>query len=278
MSAALFGKLPAKRDFVSRHVPPGFAGVVEPWLQEALARSRQSLGPAWQAAYLSAPIWRFWLPPGLVGEGTIGALMPSVDGIGRFFPLVIMEAAPAGEGFAHPSYDGHDAWFDAVEGILLGALHEETTLDMVLAWMSRLRPPPPGDKATLVAPEDKDRPAHGTQRPLGPGLHRLRRAPPPPYIATAWWTMGGAAFPAMALAWDGMPETSFYMEMIVPPAAAPPLASSAGPQSDPPAAPAPAPAPIVDAITPPAGAPTPAPAPAEDAAAAAHPANAGGAA
>lgn len=244
MSFALFGKLPAKRDFVSRHVPAGFSTIVEPWLHEGIAISRNVMGEAWREAYLSAPIWRFWLPPGLTGQGMIGALMPSVDGVGRYFPLVIMVAAPAGGGFAHPSYDPHAAWFDAVEGILLGALGEDVALNTVLAWMGRVRDPMVADAAHLIAPGDKDRVQAASPPALGPGLHRLRRAAPAPYTGTAWWTTGGVDYPPIALAWDAMPETTFFREMLVPPKPEPGAVAAA---SDNASAKPPAPA---DAATP----------------------------
>lgn len=219
MTTTLFGKLPAKRDFVARHVPGPFQATFEPWLQEALAVSRQRLGEGWTEAYLSAPIWRFWLPPALTGAGALGALMPSVDGIGRYFPLMIAVIAPNGRGFAHPSYEPHAAWFDAVEGILLNALEESVTLETIAAWLGHLREPPVADLGELVAPEDRERLSERSPRmaPLGPGLHRLRRPAPPPYEVTAWWTLGGEHFPATALAWDGLPDTSFFVDMIKPP-------------------------------------------------------------
>ena len=47
------------------------------------------LGQAWAEAYNRAPIWRFWLGSDFCGEATIGAFMPSVDGVGRPFPLTV---------------------------------------------------------------------------------------------------------------------------------------------------------------------------------------------
>src|SRR5579872_6326200 len=94
MPAGLFGKLPAKRDFVTANVSRRILNVWEPWLQSGLGRSKQMLGQGWTDAYNRAPIWRFWLGSDFCGEATIGAFMPSVDGVGRPFPLAIF----AGEG------------------------------------------------------------------------------------------------------------------------------------------------------------------------------------
>src|ERR1700722_2970157 len=60
MPAGLYGKLPAKRDFVAANTPRRFLEVWEPWLQAGVATSKQVLGEGWSEAYLNAPIWRFW--------------------------------------------------------------------------------------------------------------------------------------------------------------------------------------------------------------------------
>ena len=87
MRCGLYGKLPAKRDFVAISAPREFLAVWEPWLQGSISASRLALGNSWQAVFLRAPIWRFWLGAGLSGNTIAGAFMPSVDGVGRYFPL-----------------------------------------------------------------------------------------------------------------------------------------------------------------------------------------------
>ncbi|WP_164076542.1 type VI secretion system-associated protein TagF, partial [Stenotrophomonas maltophilia] len=49
----------------------------------------------WTAVFLKAPIWRFWCGSSVLGTSLIGALMPSVDGVGRYFPLTVLAPAPA---------------------------------------------------------------------------------------------------------------------------------------------------------------------------------------
>ena len=87
MTAGLFGKLPAKRDFIAANAPRRFLEVWEPWLQASVATSRQMLGAGWGETYNRAPIWRFWLGADFCGEAMIGAFMASIDGVGRSFPL-----------------------------------------------------------------------------------------------------------------------------------------------------------------------------------------------
>ena len=117
-----FGKFPARGDFVSQRLPRGFLDVWDGWLQSAIASSRQQLGPAWLDLYLHGPIWRFALSPGLCGQYPwCGVLMPSVDEVGRYFPLTLACPLPLD---ANPLYVATQAqsWFAAAEEVVLGAL------------------------------------------------------------------------------------------------------------------------------------------------------------
>lgn len=87
-----YGKLPHLGDFASRRLPDGFVRRWDRWLQRSLASARAQLGERWLDAYLVAPILRFWVGPGVLGEGGwAGLMMPSVDRVGRHFPLTIAQ-------------------------------------------------------------------------------------------------------------------------------------------------------------------------------------------
>ena len=86
MPCGLYGKLPMKRDFISVSTPQAFLERWEPWIQGGIAASRVALGAQWQDIFLRAPIWRFWLGAEICGRPAMGSFMPSVDGVGRFFP------------------------------------------------------------------------------------------------------------------------------------------------------------------------------------------------
>jgi type VI secretion system ImpM family protein len=93
-AAGWFGKIPALGDFVGRRLPEAFGGPWDRWLQEAMALGDQRFGPAWTELYMTFPIWRFLVPRGLLGpQGWAGILLPSVDRVGRRFPLTIAEPA-----------------------------------------------------------------------------------------------------------------------------------------------------------------------------------------
>ncbi|MCG8100523.1 MAG: type VI secretion system-associated protein TagF, partial [Candidatus Thiodiazotropha taylori] len=86
----LYGKIPSLGDFVTRRLPRGFIAPWETWMQEAIANSREQLGDFWLDNYLTSPMWRFALSPGICGEqGWAGILMPSVDRVGRYYPFTL---------------------------------------------------------------------------------------------------------------------------------------------------------------------------------------------
>jgi type VI secretion system protein ImpM len=93
--AGLFGKLPARGDFVRENLPRDFTDVWDAWWQRGLGETQRLPRDEWIAAWLEAPVWRFLLPPGLCGRnGVLGIWLPSVDKAGRYSPLTIAATAP----------------------------------------------------------------------------------------------------------------------------------------------------------------------------------------
>ena len=65
------------------------------WLRECLTASREALGERWLDVYLTSPAWRFACAPGLLGPlASAGVLVPSVDRVGRYFPLTVLADGP----------------------------------------------------------------------------------------------------------------------------------------------------------------------------------------
>jgi type VI secretion system protein ImpM len=128
-AVGFFGKLPSNGDFLQRRVPQSFLDIWDPWLQECVHASRESLQEAWLPAYLTSPVWRFVLPEAICGSGAYaGILAPSVDRVGRYFPMTIVtqvdiDANPLDFAMQRRS------WFDALESLLVTALGE-TEVDL----------------------------------------------------------------------------------------------------------------------------------------------------
>jgi type VI secretion system protein ImpM len=86
---AWFGKLPGMGDFAQRRMPELFREPWDRWLQNGLAKLR-ARRTDWTERYLKAPLWCFVLSEGVIdGRSWLGVLMPSVDGVGRYFPLTL---------------------------------------------------------------------------------------------------------------------------------------------------------------------------------------------
>jgi type VI secretion system protein ImpM len=125
----VYGKLPAVGDFVSRRLPALFVKTWDAWIQEALTVSREQLDAEWLDVYLTSPIWRFIMNPGDGGEkASVGILMPSVDKVGRYFPLTLAAMLDNREALPYLFITAAD-WFDALEQLALSALEDGFQLD-----------------------------------------------------------------------------------------------------------------------------------------------------
>jgi type VI secretion system protein ImpM len=129
--------MPSLGDFFRLDLPRSF---VEPWdemLQNALMSAKRSMGEGWNAAYMSAPIWRFALGPGQAGPNAIlGVVMASVDRVGRQFPLTLAVAhdgrAVAVDHFANGPL------FEQLEQLALDALDDGMTQDILRDRLAQL--------------------------------------------------------------------------------------------------------------------------------------------
>jgi type VI secretion system protein ImpM len=125
----LYGKLPAAGDFVSRRLPAGFIRTWDAWIQSALTASREQLEADWLDVYLTSPIWRFIISPGSGEErAAVGILMPSVDKVGRYFPLTLAAMLDHRHALPHLFVAAAD-WFDALEQLALSALADGFQMD-----------------------------------------------------------------------------------------------------------------------------------------------------
>lgn len=94
-ATGLYGKLPARGDFVTLNLPRAFVEPWDGWVQAGMVASRAALGVDWLDCYLTAPVWKFALAPSVCGPvGMAGLMIPSVDAVGRYFPLVVATEVP----------------------------------------------------------------------------------------------------------------------------------------------------------------------------------------
>lgn len=208
-----FGKVTTHGDFVARRLPPGPQAMWDAWLQAALHGSREQLGRAWLETYLTSPIWRFVLAGGVVDGGAwAGVLMPSVDRVGRHFPLTVL--APIADGPALPEWiAASKAWYDSIEAAALASLDDAFSLEGFDAALQALTPAIEGMTAAAGAHG-----AAGYRLPLG-GLDDVAAALPQLLGAalhghSLWWTDGSDAVQPCALLCRGLPAPAVFGDML----------------------------------------------------------------
>jgi len=169
------GKVPARGDFVHAGLPRDFNDPWHDWQSAVIAGSRTLMGEAWLEAFLEAPVWRFVLPSHLCGpRAVVGLIMPSVDKVGRYFPLTFAALADAGT----PDAAEWSGWLDAAEDLGRAALDED-------APPERLMPLPPPS-----------------------GLNFTNEK------ISVWWTDGGPRVEASRLALPSLPTAAGFAAML----------------------------------------------------------------
>ena len=129
MTPGWYGKIPSTGDFITRRLPAAFTEAWDRWLQEAMDGSRDRLGARWLESYLSMPVWRFVLSPGMVTPNAwAGLMLPSVDAASRHFPLTIAVALPSASLNLPATLFAAAEWYDEVEEIALSAIAPKTDI------------------------------------------------------------------------------------------------------------------------------------------------------
>jgi type VI secretion system protein ImpM len=145
--------------------------------------------------------------------------MPSVDGVGRSFPLAIF----VGEGDASlppPELEPNDPWFEAAEAVLLDALEPGATLERIAEKVGAL--PAPALQSSMIKDRGFEELAEGAvlARDIGAEVSAAflaarrfgrRRA----FASqTFWWTIGGEGFPSLGLLEVGLPPATRFADML----------------------------------------------------------------
>ncbi len=128
----LYGKLPAYGDFIFRNLNSSFINPWDEWLQHFISGSQEQIGEDWLNIYLTSPIWRFVLSAGVIDNHIwAGLMMPSVDRVGRYFPISVVKSFDVGvcpvNLMAH-----QQAWFDEIESYCLSALDGSIDADQLV--------------------------------------------------------------------------------------------------------------------------------------------------
>lgn len=215
---------------MQRRTPQGFVDAWDSWLQECLHASRRQLGERWLDIYLTSPVWRFVLTEGVCSESAYaGVMLPSVDRVGRYFPLTIVSPLEPGTCVLEAACGTGRAWFDAAEELALRAL-DASDLD-VQAFDAELDALP-GLGACEALGESNQLMELIAQSGFARGgspwhISMLGETPQRAVNAFAsielqkafrpcalWWTQGSEAVQPGWLATSGLPTPSGYVAML----------------------------------------------------------------
>ncbi len=189
-------------------------------MQQSVASSRQSLGKEWQQAFLTAPIWRFWLGAGLCGTSVTGAFMPSLDGVGRYFPLTLFVSSDEQANIPPPELNPQEDWFASAEDFLLSTLEQDTTFEAISGALDALGVP--SDRLADALAEEPMVRARGAlampggERAFADLFASMRMADHADVYAAAtfWWTIGGEGFRPLVIGAKGMPDPFLFGDML----------------------------------------------------------------
>lgn len=216
-----YGKVPALGDFVSRRVSSVFIAEWDRWLQTVIEGSQESLGSHWRELYLYSPAWRFALPVGICGDEVwTGLTVPSVDKVGRCFPLTVVLALPsAANPFVLLSRTAGE-WYQNLEEAIRALLAEEELnlagFDQAIAEM---------DTGRILATLEPD------VNNIRADAHSVRITSMKDLVSvtsdllwhfasmnfatpTIWWTDAGNGIEPDIFVCDGLPQIPVYRSML----------------------------------------------------------------
>lgn len=124
-----FGKIPSKGDFITCSLSMDFTEPWDVWLRGVLAHTKSVLSDSWMELYLTSPVYHFSLSSGVCGNSTwLGVFMPSVDSVGRYFPMTICQSFPS---HSNPLdlLTKEKKWLQDAENLLLTCLEDDFSLD-----------------------------------------------------------------------------------------------------------------------------------------------------
>jgi type VI secretion system ImpM family protein len=230
MEVGLYGKLPSHGDFLRRRTSDAFVDAWDHWLQECIAASRAALTERWLEVYLTSPVWRFACAGGVCGpDGVVGVMVPSVDRVGRYFPLTLVATLPKDVGVMNVVAHG-TTFFESAERLLVATLEAEQVdfeaFDTDVAALAETlqpfgRPPlvileaPSSavlDKATDVPWQMPIAAAGEVGDAFGQLLsHRLSSLYQP---FTIWWSDGSSDVQPTCLIGKGLPKPSTFAALL----------------------------------------------------------------
>lgn len=216
--AGIFGKVPAHGDFIVRGFPNSFVTPWDEWLQRCVHGSQEIIGENWLNLFLNSPIWRFALTSGCVDNSTwAGILIPSVDSVGRYFPLTLAMSLNNQSNLFEIQGESGQEFYKALESVALDALHQNLNADSILDRMSGVTAPMTSgslsgvhnDSGAIIIQHSESPNMEGHFATLLNYLHTQQN---PSY--SLWWSGGSNLLKATSIICPSLPTPNQYANMI----------------------------------------------------------------
>ncbi len=222
-----YGKLPSLGDFASRRLTQPFVATWDTWLQHAMTASRTALGSAWLEVYMNSPIWRFLLLPGVIGDTLWGGIiMPSIDKVGRHFPLTIAVAIADRPGCIAAVMGARD-WYGDLEETALATLNIDFSVQQFEEHLASM-PFPEGTTLAAVTARvaglatwwQSPSGLFEMPTPTGCDMQQLVQAAATQLFQVAgagktlWWREADTSGPIQLACFSGLPHPEHYSALL----------------------------------------------------------------
>lgn len=213
VQSGFYGKVPCKGDFVSRGLSRGCISNLDRWLQQGMNSSKNYLAERWSELYMVAPVWQFYLSPGIVdSNGWLGVFIPSIDSVGRKFPCLL--AVPVLSPFiCLKQLEDQEELLMQIEDLLFESLSDGFDFSLFCRQVSNLRllPAYPSVDLYKAAKPVSKMVNHEQQRADYRHLDLLSEFSRP----SVWWSEGSDTVASQLWFDDGLPDAAqfrFYLE------------------------------------------------------------------
>lgn len=222
----VYGKIPAHGDFVNQNLPRHFLDSWDHWMQQSVLASQESLGEAWLEHFLISPVWRFVLPVNAIdGQVWAGIILPSVDKVGRYYPLTLVSPISASVGICE-FLTKAKPWFASLESAAMTMLENGLDVDGLMNELETrlVTPELEGLHIDKLNPQRRfqhaiplnsfvqsaeDNVMHSVMPQLCDALLRTQNLD-----LSLWWTEGGEHVEAAMLLADKLPRATSYTAML----------------------------------------------------------------
>ncbi|WP_106743523.1 type VI secretion system-associated protein TagF [Yoonia maritima] len=139
IGSGYFGKIPTHGDFVQCNLSRTFVDALDSWTRHSVRESQRALGRGWLDAFLVAPVWRGVAAADVVCPDAVAmVMMPSVDRVGRYFPLILAVSLTDHRGPLSNLPRQIEGWFVQAEALALSTLSPDFQRDAFDAELAAL--------------------------------------------------------------------------------------------------------------------------------------------